>query len=88
MLRTIHKSLGIELILRYLRRLHYEELHALYSSRNIIRVRKSRTLSWVGHVARVGERRSAYRVLVGKPERRRSLGRPKRRWEDDIKMDL
>jgi hypothetical protein len=70
------------------RRLHNEELYALYSSPNIIRVIKSRTLRWAGHVARMGERRGAYRVLVGKPEGRRPLGRPRRRWEDNIKMDL
>jgi hypothetical protein len=49
---------------------------------------KSRRLRWAGHVARIGERRGAYRVLVGKPEGRRPLGRPRRRWEDNIKMDL
>jgi hypothetical protein len=70
------------------RRLHKQELHALYSSPNIIRVIKSRRLRWAGHVARVGERRGAYRVLVGKPEGRRPLGRPRLRWEDNIKMDL
>jgi hypothetical protein len=66
------------------RRLHNKELHALYSSPNIIRVIKSRRLRWAGHVARMGERRGAYRALVGKPEGRR----PRRRWEDNIKMDL
>jgi hypothetical protein len=70
------------------RRLHNKELHALYSSPNIIRVIKSRRLRWAEHVARMGERRGAYRVLVGKPEGRRPLGRPRRRWEDNIKMDL
>jgi hypothetical protein len=70
------------------RRLHNKELYALYSSRNIIRVIKSRRLRWAGHVARMGERRGAYRALVGKPEGRRPLGRPRRRWEDDIKFDL
>jgi hypothetical protein len=70
------------------RRLHNKELYALYSSPNIIRVMKSRTLRWAGHVARMGERRGAYRALVGKPEGRRPLGRPRRRWEDNIKMDL
>jgi hypothetical protein len=69
------------------RRLHNKELYALYLSPNIIRVMKSR-LRGTGHVARMGERRGAYRVLVGKPEGRRPLGRPRRRWEDNIKMDL
>jgi hypothetical protein len=70
------------------RRLHNEELHALYSSQNIIRVIKSRRLRWAGHVARMGERKGAYRSLVGKPEGRRPLGTPRRRREDNIKMDL
>ena len=70
------------------RRLHYKELYALYSSPNIIRVIKSRRLRWAGHVARMGERRGAYRVLEGKLEGRRPLERPRRRWEDNIKLDL
>jgi hypothetical protein len=70
------------------RRLHNKELCALYSSPNIIRVMKSRRLRWAGHVARMGERRGAYRALVGKPEGRRPLEKPRRRWEDNIKMDL
>jgi hypothetical protein len=70
------------------RRLHNKELYALYSSPNIIRVIKSRRLRQAGHVARMGERRGAYRALVGKPEGRRPLGRPRHRWEDNIKMDL
>jgi hypothetical protein len=70
------------------RRLHYEELNDLYSSPNIIRVIKSRRMRWAGHVAHMGEGRGAYRVLVGRPEERRPLGRPRRRWEDNIKMDL
>jgi hypothetical protein len=65
-----------------------KELYALYSSPNIIRVIKSRRLRWAGHVARIGERRGAYRALVGKPEGRRPLRRPRRRWENNIKMDL
>jgi hypothetical protein len=70
------------------RRLHNQELYALYSSPNMIRVMKSRRLRWAGHVAHMGERRGAYRVLVGKPEGRRPLVRPRRRWEENIKMDL
>jgi hypothetical protein len=70
------------------RRLHNKELYALYSSPNIIRVIKSRRLRWAGCVARIGERGGTCRVLVGKPEGRRPLGRPRRRWEDNIKMDL
>ncbi|KAJ4432213.1 hypothetical protein ANN_20829 [Periplaneta americana] len=70
------------------RKLHNTELHALYSSPDIIRNIKSRRLRWAGHVARVGESRNAYRVLVGRPEGKRPLGRPRRRWEDNIKMDL
>jgi hypothetical protein len=70
------------------RRLHKEELNDLYSSPNIIRVIKSRRMRWAGHVARMGEKRGAYRILVGRPDGRRTLGRPMRRWEDNIKMDL
>jgi hypothetical protein len=69
------------------RRLHSKELYALYSS-NIFRVIKSRRLRWARHVARMGERRGAERALVGKPEGRRPLGRPRRRWENNFKMDL
>ena len=64
------------------------ELHALYSLPNIIRNFKSSRLRWAGHVARMEQSRNAYRVLVGKPESKRPLGRPSRRWEDNIKMDL
>ncbi|KAJ4446675.1 hypothetical protein ANN_13372 [Periplaneta americana] len=70
------------------RKLHNAELHALYSSSDIIRIIKPRRLRWAGHVARTGESRNAYRVLVGRPEGKRPLGRPRRRWEDNIKMDL
>jgi hypothetical protein len=70
------------------RRLHNKELYALYSSPNTIRVIKSRRLRWAGHVARIGVRRGAYRALVKKPERSRPLGRHRRRWVDNIKMDL
>ena len=71
-----------------LRELHNAELHALYSSPNMIRSLESRRLRWAGHVARMEQSRNAYRVLVGKPERKKPLGRPRRRWEDNIKMDL
>jgi hypothetical protein len=67
------------------RRPHNEELYDLYSSPNIIRVIKSRRLKCAGHVARMGVRRGAYRALVGKPEGRRPLGRPRHRWEDNLK---
>ena len=70
------------------RRMHNEELNNLYSTLNIVRVIKSRRMRWAGHVARMGEDRGAYRVLVGKPEGRRPLGRPRRRWVDNIRMDL
>jgi hypothetical protein len=68
-------------------KLHIEELNDLYSSPNIFRVIKSRTM-WARHVARMGENIGVYRVLVGKTEGKRRLGRPTRRWEDNIKMDL
>jgi hypothetical protein len=70
------------------RKLHNEELHNLYSSSNIIRIIKSRCMRWAGHVARMGEKRNVYRLLVGKPEGKRPLGRPTHRWVDNIKMDL
>ena len=70
------------------RKLHKEELNDLYSLPNIVQVVKSRRTRWAGHVARMGEDRGEHRVLVGKPEGKRPLGRPKRRWEDNIKMDL
>jgi hypothetical protein len=70
------------------RKLYKDELHDLYSSPNIVRVIKSRRMRWAGHVACMGEGRGAYRVLVGRPEGKRPLGRPRRRWEDNIKMDL
>jgi hypothetical protein len=70
------------------RKIHNEEFHNLYSSPNIVRVIKSRRMRWAGHKAWMGEVRGVYRVLVGKPEGKRHLGRPRRRWEDNIKMDL
>ena len=65
-----------------MRRLHNEELNNLYSSPNIVRVMKSTRMRWAGHMACMGEEREVYRVLVGKPEGRRPLGRPRRRWVD------
>jgi hypothetical protein len=70
------------------RKLYNEELHNLYSSPSIIRIIKSRRMRWAGHVAWMGEKRNVYRLLVGKPEGKRPLGRPRRRWIDNIKMDL
>ena len=70
------------------RRLNNEELNDLYASPNIVWVIKSKRMRWAGHVARTGGERGVYRVLVGKPEGRRPLGRPWRRWVDNIRMDL
>jgi hypothetical protein len=70
------------------RKLRNEELHDLYSSPNIVPVMKSRRIRWTGHVARIGEEGDLYRVLVGKPEGKRPPRRPRRRWEDNIKMDI
>jgi hypothetical protein len=70
------------------RKLHNEELHDLYSSPSIIRIIKSRRMRWAGHVARMGEKRNAYRLLVRKPEGKRPLGRPRRRWVVNIRMEL
>jgi hypothetical protein len=70
------------------RKLHNEELHNLYSSPSIIRMIKSRRMRWAGHVTRMRAKRNAYRILVGNPEGKRPLGRPRRRWVDNIKMDL
>jgi len=69
-------------------RLHNEELNDLYSSPNIVRVIKSRRMRWAGHLARMGEERRVYRVLVEKPEGKKPLGRPRRRWVDNIRTDL
>ena len=66
----------------------WEELSDLYSLPNIVRVVKSSRMRWAGHVARMGQGRGVHGVLVGKPEGKRPLGRPRRRWEDNIKMDL
>jgi hypothetical protein len=70
------------------RKLLNDKLHSLYSLPNIVRVIKSRRMRWTGHVARMGEGRGVYRVLIGRPEGKRPLVRPRRRWEDNIKMDL
>jgi hypothetical protein len=70
------------------RRLHNEELHNLYSSPNIIRMIKSRRIRWAGNVVRMGETSNVYRIWVGKPEGKRPLERPKRRWVGNIKMDI
>jgi hypothetical protein len=70
------------------RKLHNEEFHNLYSSPDIIRQVKSRRMRWAGHVSRRGEERKVYKILVGKPEGKRPLGRPRRRWEDGFRMDL
>jgi hypothetical protein len=70
------------------RKLHNGELHNLYSSPDIIRQIKSRRMRWVGHVAHMGEGRNMYRILVGKPEGKRPLERPRHRWKDGIKMDF
>jgi hypothetical protein len=70
------------------RKLHNEEVHNLYSSPSIIRIIKWRRMRWAGHVARMGEKRNVYRLLVGKSQCRRPLGRPRRMWIDNIKMDL
>jgi PAS domain-containing protein len=70
------------------RKLHNEELHDLYSSLTIIRIIKSRRMRWAGHVARMGEKMNAYRLLVRKPDGRRPLRRPRHRWVDHVRMDL
>jgi hypothetical protein len=70
------------------RKLHNDELHSLYSSPNIVRMIKSRRMRWAGHVARMGEGRGVYKVLVGRPEGKKPLGKSRRRWEDNVKMDF
>jgi hypothetical protein len=86
-LRRIFGAKGDEVTGEW-RKIHNEGLNHLYSSPNIVRVIKSRGLKWAGPVARMGEGRGVYRVLVGKPEGKRPLGRTRRRWEGNIKMDL
>jgi hypothetical protein len=88
-LHTISIKSGIFLIaFLVILKLHNEELHILYSSPNIIRQIKSRRMRWAGHEARMGEERNVYRVLMGKQERKRPLGKPRRRWEDGTRLDL
>jgi hypothetical protein len=70
------------------RKVHNEELRDLYSSPSIIRIFKSRRMRWESHVARMGAKKNAYRLFVGKPEGKRPLGRPRRRWVDNIRMEL
>jgi hypothetical protein len=75
-------------VTREWRKFYNKELHDLYSSPSIVKIIKSRRMRWAGHVARMGEKRNDYRLLVGKPDGKRPLGRPRRRWVDNIKMDL
>jgi hypothetical protein len=72
----------------YPSRSHSEELHNLYSSSSIVTIIKSRSIRWAEHVARMGEKKNVYRLLVGKPEGKRPIGRPRRRWVNNIKLDL
>jgi hypothetical protein len=87
LLRRIFEPKGDEVTGGW-RKLHNEELRDLYSSPSIIRIMKSKKMRWAEHVARKGEKRNGYRLLVGKPEGKRPRGRPRRRWMDNIKMDL
>jgi hypothetical protein len=86
-LRIIFGSKRDEVMLGW-RKLHYEQLHDLYSSLHIIRIIKSRKMRWAGYVARMGEKRNVYRLLIGKPEGKKPLGRSRCRWINNIKMDL
>jgi hypothetical protein len=93
LLRVITTSLVIfvpkrEEVAEGWRRLHNEELRNLYLSPDIVRVIKSRRMRWAGHVAQAEELRNAQDILVAKPEEKRPVGRPRRRWEDNIRMDL
>jgi hypothetical protein len=84
---NIYKKLH-NIVLYCKRKLRNEELRDLYTSPSIIRIIKSRRMRWAGHVARMGEERNVYRLLVGNPEGKRPLGRPRHRWVDNIRMDL
>jgi hypothetical protein len=88
--RVLRKIFGLKRneVIGGWRVLHNEELHSLYCSPSIIRIIKSRKTKWAGHVARMVEKGNAYRILVEKPEGNRRLGRPSRRWKDNIRMDL
>jgi hypothetical protein len=86
-LRKIFESKRDEVIGKW-RKLHNEERNDHYSSHNIVRMIKSRRMRWAGHAARMGGRRGVHRILVGKPEGKKTFGRSRRRWEDNIKMDL
>ena len=88
--RVLRRIFGLKRdgVTREWRKLHNEELNDLYCSPNIVRVIKWRRMRWAGHVARMEEGRGVHKVLVEKPEGKRPLGRPRRRWEDNIKMDL
>jgi hypothetical protein len=83
-----HQRAGQNNYIRVANKSFENELHGLHSSPGIVRVIKARRMRWAGYVARMGEVRGAYNILVGRPEGRRPLGRPRRRWEDNIKMDL
>jgi len=89
-LRVLRRVFGPkrEEVTREWGKLHNEELSDLYFLPNIVRVVKSRRMRWAGHVARMGEERGVHRVLLGKPEGKRPLRRPRRKWEDNIKKDL
>jgi hypothetical protein len=88
--RVLRRIFGpkIDKVTREWRKLHNEEHRDLYSSPSIIRIIKSRRMRWASHVARMREKRNVYRLLVGKPEGKRALGRPRRRWVENIRMDL
>jgi len=87
---TTHRTWDVLLVAYMTCKLHFEFLNDLHSSPNIVPLIKSRRMRWAGHIAHMGERRGVYRVLVGKPEGKRPLGRPRRRWQDNtsIKIDL